>query len=257
MLDVFTLKPHLWRVVTHLGSAGLVVPILAVALLGLWQSGQRRAVRVWLSWLGLAVIATLASKLLFLGWGIGVAALNFTGISGHAVLATSVLPVFFSWVMASASQRFSVAGALVGLGLSAGVGLSRLVLGMHSASEVVSAWAIGLMVGALTLNSLEVLHRRSWFSSSSPLILLLALNTTTSNYLPTHAWEVRLALLLSGHNHPHHRQQLIQPIPVGLDELGLRARSSTPSGNWMMRRWEGCIGARRPDGPAPVTVESL
>ncbi len=220
MLDAFPLAPHLWRVITHLGSAGLVVPILAIVLIGLWQSGQRRAVRVWLLSLALAVITTVASKLLFLGWGIGVVALNFTGISGHAVLATSVLPVFFSWAMASAPQRFSVAGALFGLGLSVGVGLSRLVLGMHSESEVVAAWAIGLLVSAVTLNSLEGLQRRLWFSSLSPLILLLALNTTTSNYLPTHEWEVRLALLLSGHDQPHHRQELMRPLQLGLDEFG-------------------------------------
>jgi membrane-associated phospholipid phosphatase len=228
MLDSVHLTPYLWRVITHFGSAGLILPILTIVVIGLWQSGQRTAAGVWLIWLGLSILATVASKVLFLGWGIGVAELNFTGVSGHTVLATSVLPVFFSWVMALTPQRFNLVGALFGLGLSVGVGLSRVVLGTHSPSEVVAGWVIGLMVSAVTLYSLDGRHRRPWFASLSPLILLLALSTTTSNYLPTHDWELRLALLLSGQNQPHHRHQRLGPIPVGLHRFGYSDRVIEP-----------------------------
>ena len=228
MLDAIQLPIDPWRVVTHLGSAGLILPILAIVVTGLWRSGQRTAVRVWLIGLGLAVTASVATKVLFLGWDIGVAELNFTGISGHTVLATSVLPVFCSWVMTPAPQRFSVAGAIFGMTLGFGVGVSRVVLGAHSPSEVVVAGGVGLLVSAVTLYSLVGEHRRFWFVSLSPLILLLALNTTTSNYLPTYHWEVRLALLLSGHKQPYHRHHSIHPFLVDRQgfEYGSRPSSS-------------------------------
>lgn len=201
---------YAWQVITHLGSAGLMLLIIAVVVLGLWQSAQRKALRVWLIALALAVLTTVSSKVLFFGWGIGIAALDFTGISGHALLATSVLPVFFGALIAPPSARGRLVGGLFGLALSIAVGISRVVLQAHSPSEVVAAWFLGLMVSGVTLATLEGQCRRPWFVSFSPWLLLLALNTTTATYLPTHDWEVRLALLLAGRDQSHQRQDLIR-----------------------------------------------
>jgi membrane-associated phospholipid phosphatase len=199
---------YLWRVVTHLGAAGLLLPVLAIAAVGLWQSGQQAAVRIWLLSLALATALTLTSKMLFFGWGIGVASLDFTGISGHALLASSVLPVFCNWQLASERQRISVAGVILGLLLVIGIGLSRVVLGAHSQSEVIAAWMVGALVSGLALNAMGVPTRRPWFARAAPLVLLLAFGSTASSYLPTHDWEVDLSLWLSGRSQPYTRAHL-------------------------------------------------
>ena len=92
-----------WPVVTHLGSAGLMLPVAALTTLGLWLAGRRAAVAVWLAALGAGAALVLASKLAFMGWGIGSVALDFTGISGHSMLATAILPVWLAWLLAGCS----------------------------------------------------------------------------------------------------------------------------------------------------------
>ena len=86
---------------------------------------------------------------------------------------------------------------------------SRVVLGAHSVSEVVIAGWMGLLVSGLTVRALPHGARAPWFARLSPLVLLLALHTSTATYLPSHAWEVRLALYLSGHDRPFQRHDLL------------------------------------------------
>lgn len=200
---------YYWRVITHLGSASLMLPILAISVISLWQSGQRMAVRIWLFTLTLAVMITLATKIAFLGWGLGIASLDFTGISGHTLLATSVLPILFGWLLAGNRQRLVHTGAIIGLLIGAVVGTSRVVLAVHSISEVAVAWLAGLFITGVTLSTLESSTQRPWPARLAPLVLLLAFNTTTSSYLPAHDWEIRIALLLSGRHVPYTRQHLI------------------------------------------------
>ncbi|MBL8413755.1 MAG: phosphatase PAP2 family protein [Propionivibrio sp.] len=211
---------YLWSVLTHLGSTGLMMPVLVISATGLWQSFQKEAVRIWLIALALAVMVTLATKVLFFGWGFGISYLDFTGISGHTLLATSVLPVFFSWLLASEEQRISLAGAGFGLLLGAGVGVSRVALDTHTHSEVVSAWILGMAVSVLALNAMKGTIQRPWFARLSPLVLLLAFGTSTSEYLPTHDWEVKASLLLSGNSKPYTRHHLQKQAKLGQSSLG-------------------------------------
>jgi len=198
-----------------MGSASLLLPTLVIAATGLWQSRQIMALRIWLLALALAVSLTLATKVMFLGWGVGSAAFDFTGISGHTLLATSVLQVLFSELLAAERCRFHSGGASLGLLLGLAVGASRVALGAHSISEVISAWLLGLIVSGVTLDAMEGSRQRRWFARLSPLALIFALGTTLSSYLPTHEWEIRLSLLLSGHAKPYTRQHLTSPQKIG------------------------------------------
>jgi membrane-associated phospholipid phosphatase len=194
-----------WQLISHLGSSSLLMPILAIAVIGLWLSSQKKVVHLWIIGLTLAVTITVISKVFFLGWGIGIASLNFTGISGHTLLATSILPVLFFSVAGESQTKFSNIGLWFGLILSFSVGISRIVLGMHSISEVVAGWMIGLVVCGVTLNAMESHLGRLAYLQISLLFFMLAIGSTTPNYLPTHDMEIKLALLLSGHDKPYTR----------------------------------------------------
>ena len=201
-----------WLVITHLGSASVLMPIFGIAMVGLWRANQYDTVRIWLLMLSFAIAVTLISKIMFLGWGLGIPSLDFTGISGHALLATSVLPVLLSWFLGNHGYRVRAAGAFLGLLVGAVVSVSRVVLGAHSVSEVLIAWMIGLLVSLITLPTLISPSRRPWFIWLSPLILLFAFGTSTSTYMQTHDWEIKIALLLSGHDRPYARMRLIEPV---------------------------------------------
>lgn len=206
---VWTQSAPLWRVVTHLGSSSLLLPLFALLLLGLWQAGHGRAARTWLCAVVVAAGLTLVSKILFMGWGIGIAMLDFTGVSGHSVLAASVFPVLLYWLLAQQPAARRYLGVVLGLLLAGVVAVSRVVLGAHSASEVVVAWCMGLLVSLLAVRAMPQVGAAPVWVRFTPLLLLFSLHTTTATYLPSHSWEVRLSLALSGHAQPFTRQHLL------------------------------------------------
>jgi membrane-associated phospholipid phosphatase len=196
-----------WWVMTHLGASSLLLPALVLVLGGLWEAGARDAAKRYALRLAITVGITVVSKCLFFGWGIGVAALDFTGVSGHTLLATSILPVLLRGIPWPALQARG-GGAALGWLLALVVGVSRVAVHAHSYSEVVAGWILGAAVSWPTMRELAPLALSHWASKLAPLVLLLALNTSTANYLPTHDMEVRLALLVSGQDKPFLRRHL-------------------------------------------------
>ena len=82
-------------------------------------------------------------KLAFMGWGIGIRELDFTGFSGHSALSASIWPVMM-WLL---TGRFSTAvrktAVLSGYALALLIGYSRTAIHVHSVSEVISGLALG------------------------------------------------------------------------------------------------------------------
>jgi membrane-associated phospholipid phosphatase len=198
-----------WQLITQLGSSSLLFPVFAISVAMLWMSNQKTAIYCWLTALTLAVILTLTTKLMFLGWGIGIASLDFTGISGHSLLATSILPILFFSVGGGAQTKLRNFGLWFGLLLGFAVGVSRVVLGMHSVSEVVAGCLLGLIVCSLAIYTMKNQRYGLVYLQLIILSLLLALGSTTPNYIPAHDMSVRLALFLSGHDQPFTRSYFI------------------------------------------------
>ena len=77
-----------------------------------------------------------ASKLAFMGWGIGIRELDFTGFSGHSALSASIWPVMM-WLL---TGRFSTAvrktAVLSGYALALLIGYSRLALRFHQRPRI-------------------------------------------------------------------------------------------------------------------------
>lgn len=198
-----------WQLITQLGSSSLLLPVLVVSVLTLLFARQKKAVCLWLAALTFAVTFTLATKLLFLGWGIGIASLDFTGVSGHTLLSTSILPVLFFTIGGVVRPKFKSIGLWFGLLLAAGVGVSRVVLGMHSISEVIAGWLLGLIVCSVAIYAINN-HRQSLaYIQLIVLSLLLIFGATAPNYIPAHDMSIKLALYLSGHDKPFTRSHFV------------------------------------------------
>jgi len=207
MPDTLPLTHPAWWVITHMGASSLLLPALVLVLGGLWKSGARAVARRYLLRILVAVTITIISKCLFFGWGIGIAALDFTGISGHTLLATSILPLLLRGVPWPALQARGW-GAAAGWALALAVGVSRVMVNAHSVSEVVAGWLLGATVSWPTLRALGTTQLTHWASKLAPLVLLLAFHTGSATYLPTHDIEVRLALWVSGKGKPFMRHHL-------------------------------------------------
>ncbi|HUD33638.1 MAG TPA: phosphatase PAP2 family protein [Variovorax sp.] len=91
---------------TWLGDSGLLLPVAVFVALVLLRVGHglRRPALTWCVVFGSCGLAVMASKLAFMGWGIGSARFNFTGFSGHTAIGTALWPVAL-WLMATAWQR--------------------------------------------------------------------------------------------------------------------------------------------------------
>jgi len=99
-------------------------------------------------------------------------------------------------------------GAVMGAGLATAVGISRVVVEAHSPSEVALAWLLGCAVAASVLLALGAARPRHPALIVAPLLLLGSFHTPAATYLPSHSWEVRVALWLSGQPQPFTRADL-------------------------------------------------
>jgi hypothetical protein len=186
-----------------LGESGILLPVLLVAAFGLGWSARRADGPLRLL-LPIALAATLvtATKIAFLGFGWGIASLDFTGISGHAMLASGGFPVLAAIFVAPDARR--KAAAVAGL-----VAVSRIAVGAHSVSEVVSGYLIGAVAGAIATRSLVHAGGRglslAWLV---PAFVWLLLTLSAPPVMATHDWITEIALTLSGRDRPYVRADL-------------------------------------------------
>jgi membrane-associated phospholipid phosphatase len=194
-----------WSHLSALG--GLNVTVLLALAIGAWLVGARswRLALAWGLLFGGAMALAAASQMAFIGWGIGIRSLAFTGFSGHAARAAAVFPVAF-YLLAERGGRQAGAGwhrkavsaaLLVGALLAVAVALARVKVGAHSPSEAVAGCLLGLGAAGLfvarTRSAREV----------SPRPLLVGLLAATvllprADPLEAHQWLTAAALKLSG-----------------------------------------------------------
>lgn len=133
-----------WTSITALGDSAVLLPCATLMLLWLWALPDSRGL-AW-RWAALFVgVAGLviASKLAFMAWGWGIRRLDFIGLSGHSAMAAVVWPALFALASGNSSRRWRCVAAGCGLLLALLIAVSRLVLHVHSAAEVVSGFLIG------------------------------------------------------------------------------------------------------------------
>jgi membrane-associated phospholipid phosphatase len=203
-----------WEAITRLGEAGIALPV-ALAL-GVWLLISARSVRLASSWfvpLLLAVIVTTISKVAFLGWGIGIALIDFTGFSGHAMFAAAIYPML-AYAMTHplrelGHHRVHAFGLIACYGLATLIAASRVIVGAHSVSEALAGFVLGAAASGCALWLTERAKHRVpglW------LCLGVAgwLTTTPAYAAPstTHGMVTQLALTLSQRSVPYKRADL-------------------------------------------------
>jgi membrane-associated phospholipid phosphatase len=209
MIFNYTASQYFWYFTSRLGEAQILLPaaLLAAGTLLLRHNGRALA-WWWMSLLGAAIAVTTASKVAFMGWGLGWPAIDFTGISGHSMFAAAVYPVLAATLAARATPGRQRAAIALGCALATLVGWSRIMLGVHSPSEVLA----GLLLGGAA-SAVPLACARLPAQSIGPLIpvavaawlLVMPMQAPASQ---THSLVIRMSLMLSGRSEPYTREDL-------------------------------------------------
>lgn len=200
-----------WHLITRLGEAEILLPAALLCAAALLARQRTRGLALgWVLLLALAVTITTASKLAFIGWGLGWAAINFTGVSGHAMFSSAIYPVLMLTLVPGRSRRRWQLSLALGCALALLVGISRIQVGAHSPSEVLAGMVLGGTVTALTLVWFET--RALSINPVVPALLLVwvAVSPFQLHASQTHSLVTRLALSISGRAAPYTRSELLR-----------------------------------------------
>ena len=191
-----------WLKLTSFG--GIIVTAPAAAVITAWLM-MGRAWRLTAWWCALflgGITLVVATKIAFIGWGLGIRSLNFTGFSGHAMRATAVYPVLFYLVLRRTSPLVRMLGVTTGFGVAIAIDLSRVVIHAHSISEAVAGCVLGGLISVVFLRSAASLKA---FPISRWALAAGLLAVVAASYLkpvPTERWIEDVALVISGHDQP-------------------------------------------------------
>ncbi len=192
-----------------LGSNLFVIPLGLSLAAWMWIGNARRMALSWaaLFTAGLAVVA--ASKMAFIGWGFEIDAIDFQGVSGHAMRATAVFPVILYLILYDTRRAVRLAGIYCGLLFGALMAVSVSVHDTHSASESIAGFVLGAAVSLGFIRTSARMRkpvldgsRIALISFSSAVLISGTLNLKTD---PTYRWLEDATRYLSGNDKPFSR----------------------------------------------------
>ncbi len=152
-----------WQLISFFGDSTVLLPSAAALFIVLMlRKTSRLLAWQWSLLFGITGAIVCASKLAFMGWGLGIRELDYTGFSGHSALSAAFWPIFLWLLSARFSAGVQKAAVAAGYILAAVVGYSRLVIHAHSVSEVIA----GLLLGAAGSALFLLLQKRTTPSES-------------------------------------------------------------------------------------------
>jgi membrane-associated phospholipid phosphatase len=192
-----------WMYFTKLADTNVMMPLacLLAGWLAYWHC-WRAAVR-WLLLFGAGLTIVVASKIAYIGWGLGIASLDFRGFSGHAMRAAAVAPVFFLLAVQSRARTITAASLLAAVAFAIAIGVSRLILHQHSLSEVIGGLALGGAIAAWVLSVERSTRSLPWNPAVATGCILIIVVGMAARPAPTERWIEKIALYLSGHDRPY------------------------------------------------------
>ena len=205
-----------WQMLTRLGEALILLPI---CLVNLWALARLPSTRT-LAWhwglgLWLAVWVAVFSKVAFIGWGIGLSSLNFTGVSGHSMVAAAIYPLSFGIFLSSFGASKQKWAITTGFCLAIMIGVSRIAVGAHTVFEVLIGLLLGMLVSLIVLHTgtfAQVVVRAPVALAALVWLLISPLHTPQ---FQTHQWITSLSLTLSGNQIPYTRVGMLKALDQG------------------------------------------
>lgn len=136
---------HVFYFITNLGDSTLLVPASALLAFYLFWLGAGRTAKIWLLTLALCAVLTLSFKVCFLACGPRVPFLNMESPSGHTSMSMTFYGCCALMLGSGKERRWQLILLVAGLALAGTIALSRVILHMHTATEVLA----GLLIGAV------------------------------------------------------------------------------------------------------------
>jgi membrane-associated phospholipid phosphatase len=209
--DLFT-----WHFITRLGEAQYLLPAALWSCLALLRHDSTRSLAYrWLQTLLAATILTTASKIAFIGWGLGIAQWNFTGVSGHAMFASAVFPLLVATLTSRLPPGWQKMAVVFSFALVIAIGISRLMVGAHSVSEVLAGLLLGSAASAFAMAHVGLPRATLNFYVPLVVVVWLVVAPLQAPQYQTHSLVTRLALLLSGHEKPYTRSEMMRKSLAG------------------------------------------
>lgn len=126
------------RFLTDFADQAVVIPVVLAIAVVLAMQGWRRGALVWLGVVSVTFVLMLFLKLVFMACGSWLGPIDIRSPSGHVAAATVVAGGLAALLTRRRGSILPVAALAAVV-----IGISRLVLGMHSLPEV----ALGALVG--------------------------------------------------------------------------------------------------------------
>jgi membrane-associated phospholipid phosphatase len=203
-----------WMTFTKLADTVVMLPAAALCIAWLMLGRAWRLAVWWCALLMLGLTLVAASKIAFIGWALGIESLDFTGLSGHAMRASAIAPVFLYLLFQRTSAPVRLAAVLAGMGFSLLISVSRLLVNAHSVSEVVGGYLLGIVIGLAFIR--RCVETRPCVLTPPLLVLglLILVPAPMLEPAPTERWVQAMALQLSGRERPYTRVDWkTSPVP--------------------------------------------
>ncbi|MYM95674.1 phosphatase PAP2 family protein [Duganella vulcania] len=200
-----------WHGLSVAGSLAVTGPIGVAIAVWLLAGKSWRLTAAWCILFGIGMALVVATKMAFVGWGIGVESVEFAGFSGHAMRAAAVFPVAFFLAFRSAPAQARVLGTLLGVLLAILISISRVYVQAHSVSESVTGSLLGLVVAAIFIWYASTEHHMALGRLLMVLCLPIMLIAPRVEPIPAETWITEAALWLSGHDKPYTRNIWREP----------------------------------------------
>ncbi|EPY7223798.1 phosphatase PAP2 family protein [Klebsiella pneumoniae] len=202
-----------WQWVSFFGDSTVLLPSAAAVFMVLFlRRPSRQIAWQWGLLFGITGAIVSVSKLAFMGWGIGIRELDFTGFSGHTALSTAFWPIFLWLLCARGSVALRRTAMVMGYLLAGLVGYSRLAIHAHSPSEVIAGLLLGACGSALFLllqrNSSRVVNAQLSWGGVLSLIIIPVVLLNTGAKAPTQSLLGEIAVKLGPLEKPFTRADL-------------------------------------------------
>lgn len=194
-----------WHGLSLVGSLAVTGPIGVAIAIWLVAGRSWHLTAAWCALFGAGMALVVATKVAFMGWGVGVEAVEFAGFSGHAMRAAAVFPVACYLLVRTRPMLWRVAATIAGVVLAVLIAISRVYVEAHSVSEAVTGCMLGLLVATSFIwyaSVREHLALSRWLLLMCLPIVVIAPRVEP---VPAERWIEQLAMHLSGRDQAYTR----------------------------------------------------